>query len=136
MVHAFFENVDSEMVVVPSRLWLLLTTPCLSRAAVWGAGFQYCGRGPCTSTVPERQGVTSDGLFCCRAAVCHATAKNHHGTQINFVTHDSLTAMRRRLDAVDAHMMPILWLPGPVSAEKGMRKQPRTKRDHKETKNV
>jgi len=39
MVHAFFENIDSKMAVVPLRLWLLLATPCLSRAAVWGAGF-------------------------------------------------------------------------------------------------
>jgi len=39
IVHAFFENFDSKMVVVLSQLWLLIATPCLSRAAVWGPGF-------------------------------------------------------------------------------------------------
>ena len=68
--------------------------------------------------------VASGGLFCRRAAVYHAAAKNHRGTRIKFVTHDSMTAMRRRLDAVDADMLPVLCLPGPVSAEKGTRRQP------------
>jgi len=34
-----------------------------------------------------------------------------------------MTAMRRRLDAADADMLPVLWLTGPVSAEKGTRRQ-------------
>jgi len=59
MVQAFFENFNRKMVVVPSRLWLLLVIPCLSTTAVWGAGFSYCGRGPCASAPPERQGVTN-----------------------------------------------------------------------------
>jgi len=32
--------------------------------------------------------------------------------------------MRRRLNAVDADMLPVLWLPDPVSAEKGTRRRP------------
>jgi len=52
--------------------------------------------------------------------VYHAAAKNHLGTRIKFVTHDSSTAMRRQIDAVDADMLPVLWLPGPASAEKGL----------------
>jgi len=80
MVHAFFENFDNKMVVVLSWLCLLLATPCLSRTVVWGAGFSYCGRGPCASTAPERQGVVGGSLICCHATVYHAVAKNHHGS--------------------------------------------------------
>ena len=56
--------------------------------------------------------------------VYHAAVKHHRGTQIKFVTHDSSTGMRRRLDAVDAEMLPVLWLPGPTSAETGTRRRP------------
>ena len=62
--------------------------------------------------------MASGGLFCHHATVYHAVAKNHCGTRIKFVTHDSLTVMRRRLDAVDKDMLSVLWLPGPASAEK------------------
>jgi len=34
------------------------------------------------------------------------------------------SSTRRRLDAVDADMLPVLWLPGPASAEKGSRRRP------------
>jgi len=93
-----------------------------NRPPVCGASFYHCVRDTCASTAPERQGVASGGLFCRRAAVYHAAAKNHRGTGIKFVTHDSST--RRRLDAVDADMLPVLWLPGPASAEKGTRRLP------------
>jgi len=39
VVHAFFENFDRKMVVVLSRLWLPLATPCSSGTAGWGASF-------------------------------------------------------------------------------------------------
>jgi len=76
--------------------------------------------------------VASGGLFCRRAAVYHAAAKNHRGTRIKFVTHDSSTAVRRRLDAVDADsdMLSVLWLPGPASAEKGTRRRPGSRMLH------
>jgi len=44
---------------------------------------------------------------------------------VQFVTHDSPT--RRRLDAVDADMLPVLWLSGSASAEKGTRSRPRSR---------
>ena len=70
--------------------------------------------------------VSSGGLFCRRASVYHAAAKNQRGTRIKFITHDSMTAMQRRLDAVDADMLPVLRLTGPASSKKGTRRQPRS----------
>ena len=34
MGHPIFENFDCKMVMVPSRLWLLLLSPCLSGAVL------------------------------------------------------------------------------------------------------
>ena len=68
--------------------------------------------------------MASGGLFCRRAAVHHTAAKNHRGTRIKFVTHDSSTGMQRQQDPVDADMLPVLWLPGPASAKKGTRRRP------------
>jgi len=59
MVHPIFENFDCKMVVVPSRLWLPLFSPCLSRTAGWGASLQHCVQGPCASTAPESRGWKS-----------------------------------------------------------------------------
>jgi len=52
MVHPIFENFDRKMVVVPSRLWLPLLHPWLSRTAGWGASLLHCVQGPCASTAP------------------------------------------------------------------------------------
>jgi len=45
MVHHIFENFDSKMVVVPSRLWLPLFHPRLSGTAVWVASLYIPFRG-------------------------------------------------------------------------------------------
>jgi len=42
VVHPFFKNFDSKMVVVPSRLWLPLFSPRVSGTVGWGASFQHC----------------------------------------------------------------------------------------------
>ena len=70
----------------------------------------------------------------CAPDMCNA-AKSffYRGTRIKFITHDSMTGMRRRLDAVDADMLPVLWLPDSVSAEKGTRRRPGSSTPTRET---